>query len=143
MNSRVRQCTRLVRVRGIQHDLAAAVAARAVRQVETLESSDSKLAMLRDGFGVEQGTMSGAVLASLGEIAMRLDVAREGLGKSITGARAQADACKAARLVARRNQESAERLTGKAITQAVRRSERKQPEPRAPQRRLDDEDQQG
>lgn len=143
MNARVRQCTRLVRVRGIQHDLAAAVTARAVRQVETLEQSDGKLAQLRDGFGAEEGMISGAMLASLCEIATRLDVARETLGRSITGARAQADACKAARLIARRNQESAERLTQKATAQAVRRSERKQPEPRAPRRRLDDEDQQG
>ena len=143
MNSRVRQCTRLMRVRGIQHDLAAAVAARAVRQVETLELSASKIATLRSGFVAEQGMVPGAVLASLGEIAMRLDVAREDLGKSINGARAQADACQEARLVARRNQESAERLTGKAVTQATRRSERRRSEPRAPRRRLDDEDQQG
>lgn len=133
-----RQCERLARVRTIQHGLAAAVSKRAALQVQTLEASSSQLASLREGFGNSQGTISGAALASLGEIAMRLDLARLGLSQSITGARAQASKYNSARLDARRNQESAERLTEKAATHAERRAERKQGERPSQRRRHDD-----
>lgn len=139
MNQRVRQCARLARVRTIQHGLAAAVAERAVRQVESLETSAGKLALLRSGFGTEEGMVSGAALASLGEIAMRLDVAREGLTRSLQRARAQATVCRDKRIVARRDQESADRLTGNAAREAARRADRKHMPRSVIRKRLDDD----
>lgn len=142
MSNRVRQCSRLVRVRSIQHNLAALVADHAFRRVEALESSAGQLARLRDGFAPEQGTSSGAIIASLGEIAMRLDAARDGLGKTITGARAQAAASGEARLAARQRQESAQRITDKAAADAARKAEKKQAaSPRRRIRKLDPETQ--
>ena len=137
MSARVRQCARLARVRTIQHTLAAASASRAARQVEALEASSDKLASLRIGFGAEQGETSGSALASLGEIAMRLDVAREGLKASIAGARRKATLCKEARMAARRDQESAERLTEKAAIEESRKAEKQQAQRPFARRRID------
>jgi hypothetical protein len=126
---------RLARVRDIQFGLAAAVHGQAERQVELLEGSAVRLASLRDGFAAEAGATSGSVLASLGELAMRLELAREGLRNSIAGARGNAERCKEARDAARRDQESADRLTEKATTEARRRAERKQAEQFRPRKR--------
>jgi hypothetical protein len=140
MTSRLRQRARIVRVRTIQHGLAAAVAEQAQRRVADLEESAARLADLRDGFGAGAGTLVGSSLASRGEIAMRLDLAREGLVRSIGTARVRAEICKDARIAAHRDQESAERLTERAVRDAARRAEKKQPQGRAPRARLQDQD---
>ena len=80
----------------------------------------------RGGFRAEPGLSSGAALASVGEIAMRLDLAREGLAKTLNGARDEAAIAKDARLAARRKQESAKRLGEKAAAEASRKAEKKQ-----------------
>jgi hypothetical protein len=126
MSNRLRQCLRLTHVRSIQHGLAALASEHAHRRVEALEMSADQLARLRVGFGVEPGFSSGAALASVGEIAMRLDIAREGLAKSISGARDQADIAREARLAARRKQESTQRLSEKTAAEAARHAEKKQ-----------------
>lgn len=126
MSGRARQSARLVRVRSIQHGLAALIAEHAARKVESLESSAGQLARLREGFGSELGLSSGAALAGIGEIAMRLDAAREGLGKSIASARARAAESHQARMTARRKQESAQRITDKKAAAAAREVEKKQ-----------------
>lgn len=137
MTRRVRQCARLVRVRTIQHNIAAVSASRAARQVEALEASSHKLASLRIGFGAEPGQTSGSALASLGELAMRLDVAREGLKASIVGARRRASLCREVRMAAQRDQESAERLTEKAAIEESRKAEKQQAQRPFARRRID------
>lgn len=127
MNARVRQLARFARVRTIQHNLAAAAAAEAQRQVESLEASIGKLVGLRDGMRAPGGVIPAAMLASTGEIMTRLDQARETVARSAAGARAQASLREATRLAARRNQESAERLTDKAARTAEAIAERKRP----------------
>lgn len=127
MNARVRQLARFARVRTIQHNLAAAAAAQAQRHAESLEASIGKLVGLRDGMQVPGGVIPAAMLASTGEIMMRLDEARETVARSAAGARTQASLREATRLAARRNQESAERLTDKAAKAAEAIAERKLP----------------
>jgi len=127
MSPRFRQLARFARVRTIQHNLAAVAAAQAQRQVEALEASIGKLVGLRDGMSAPGGVIPAAMLASTGEIMTRLDQARETVARSAAGARVQASLREAARLAARRNQESAERLTDKAAKAAEAIAERKRP----------------
>lgn len=136
MSASLRQRARIVRVRRVQHDLAAAAAAKASAELKTLQQSEEKLRLIRDGLGTDRGQLSGAALASLGELAMRLDKARHGLERTIDGVRVQVAAREGIRLAARRDQESAERLEEKAQAAARRTAERKTSVPRAPRPRL-------
>lgn len=139
MNPKVRRVERLVRVRKIQHALAAAKSEAARRRVAELELSAERLSLLRGGFGAGQGLVDGAALASLGEFAMRLDVAREGLTRTIGGARIYAERLHDRSMVARRDRESAERLGNKAVRDAVRALDRKQHSRRTLRRGLSEE----
>lgn len=121
----LRQRARIVRVRRVQHDLAAAAAAKATAQLRALEQSEERLKQLRHGLGASEGQLFGSALASVGELAMRLDKAREGLGRTIDGARVQVAAREGVRLAARRDQESAEKLEERAAAAARRAEERK------------------
>lgn len=123
--SLIRQRARIARVRRIQHDRAALAAAKAAGHVRALESNDERLGQMRRNLGAEAGITTGAVLASRGELAMRLEAAREGLGVSINGARAAAALREQARLGARRDQESAEKLQERAASAAAREEDRR------------------
>lgn len=125
MNAAVRKSQRFARVRALQHNLAAVAAHKAVKQVEALEASIGKLVSLRDGMRAPPGSATGASLAATGEIAMRLDQARATVAASAAGARARALSFQEARLAARMKQETADRLTGKAIKAAEQHAERK------------------
>ena len=116
--SAVAQRARIARVRRLQHNLAAAAAAKAKGHVQSLELSSSRLKQIREGLAAEPGLTSGASLASRGELAMRLESARNGLGRTIEGARAAARLRETERLGARRDQEGAEKLEHRA-TQAA------------------------
>ena len=130
MSRLVRQRARIARVRAVQHNLAAGKAVRAFEELRGLESSSDRLATLRGGLEAGEGGTNGAMLAALGELAMRIDQARVGLVKTIDGARAQAAAVEMKRLAARRNQESAERLQQRAAQAEARLAERKAAVPR-------------
>jgi len=125
VNAAVRKSQRFARVRAVQHNLAAVAAHKAARQVEALEASIGKLVSLRDGMRAAPGTVSGGSLAATGEIAMRLDQARATVAASAANARVRALDFQQARLAARMKQESADRLTGKAIKAAEKQVERK------------------
>lgn len=142
MKNVIRQRARLARVRRIQHGLAATAAAQAKGEVRMLEDNVDRLARLRGGLGVGEGVTSGAYLSSLGELAMRLDKAREGLDRTIKGARAAADARETVRLAARRDQESAERLEQRAVSAAERLAERRAATPRRPRYRMTEQGEQ-
>lgn len=125
MSAAVRQRRRIVRVRKIQHALAANAAAAAAGRVRTLELSRERLARMRAELKPVEGPSSGAALAQMGELAMRLDSARLGLGPTIDSARSAAALREAERLVARRDQESAEKLEGLAVRAAEEMAEQK------------------
>jgi hypothetical protein len=123
--SLIKQRARIARVRKIQHDRAALAASKAAGHVRMLESNDERLGQMRRNLGVEAGQTTGAVLASRGELALRLEQAREGLGVSIKGARAASALREQARLGARRDQESAEKLQERAASAAARAEDRR------------------
>lgn len=125
MNSLVRQRSRLVRVRRIQHDLAASAAAQALGQVHMLETSRERLGQMRSELQPNEGLTSGDALARMGELAVRLDEARRGLVRSLDTARSVARARENFRLAARRDQESAEKLEKAAIGAAELLAERR------------------
>lgn len=115
MKALVRKRARITRVRSAQHLLAAAVAASAEAQVVHLETNAAKLASLRDSLTVASGATTGAVLQNRGELAQRLDKARDGLATAIVSARAAAEQKVAERLEARQRQESAAKLDARAV----------------------------
>jgi hypothetical protein len=119
--SQIVQRGRIARVRRLQYGLAAATAAKASAHVRMLEGNDARLGQMRRGMEAEPGLTSGAALAARGELGSRLETARQGLSLTINGARAAAALREKARLGARRDQESAEKLERKAVT-AARRS---------------------
>ena len=118
MNGLVRQRARLARVRRIQHGLAATVAAEAVGRVQMLETSRERLRQMRTELCPTEGPTTGAALARMGELAMRLDTARHSLGPTIDSARSAATVREAERQAARRDQESAEKLEASALRSA-------------------------
>lgn len=125
MSAAVRQRARIARVRRLQHGLAASSAVAAAGQLRDLEVSRERLGRMRRDLVAEQGPTSGAWLAGAGELAMRLDAARTGLAPSIDAARAVTAAREQARLVARREQESAERLQQAAAEAAEAAADRR------------------
>jgi len=125
MNGLVRQRARLARVRRIQHGLAASVAAQAAGRVQMLETSRERLRQMRSELKPVQGPTTGAAMARMGELAMRLDSARYNLGPTIDSARSAAAAREAERRAARRDQESAEKLEAAALRAAEDAAEKR------------------
>ena len=123
MTAAVKQRARIARVRRLQHGIAASSAAEAAGQLRNLQYSNDRLAQMRSELEAAQGETSGASLASAGELAMRLDQARLGLATSIDAARSAALAREQARIAARREQESAERLEQMAARAAAEHAE--------------------
>lgn len=119
MSVALKQRARIARVRRLQHNMAATSAAQAAGQLRNLEHSRERLARMRCELDAAEGTTSGAWLSAAGELAMRLDSARQGLSGSIDAARAVAAAREQARLRARRDQESADKLEQAAARAAV------------------------
>ena len=116
---------RIARVRRIQHGLAASIAAKAAGHVHMLETNDQKLAQMREALVAGEGRTTGAALAGLGELAGRIESARHGLGATIAGARDLAEQRERARLGARLDQESAEKLERRAAQAAGQDADRR------------------
>ena len=119
MSAPLKQRARIARVRRLQHGLAASSAAAAAGQLRNLENSRDRIARIRSELNAPSGATNGAWLSSAGELAMRLDAARLGLAGNIDAARAQAAAREQARLQARREQESADKLEQAAARAAA------------------------
>ena len=121
----LKQRARIARVRRIQHDLAALAVAKASGQVQLIETNQRRLTQMREAVTVEAGPTSGADIASRGELAMRLEAARHGLGRTLADARAVAALRERARVGARRDQESAEKLERRAAASAAKAEDRR------------------
>jgi hypothetical protein len=121
----VGQRQRVVKVRKIQHGLAAGAAVEAANRVTMLEMNQARLARMRGELQPAEGPTTGAALARMGELAMRLDAARHGLGPTIETARSFAASLKGEQHAARRDQESAEKLEQAAIGLAEELAERR------------------
>ena len=125
MSAALHQRQRIAKVRRIQHALAANAAATAAGRVRNLELSRERLLQMRAELKPVEGPSSGQALAQMGELALRLDSARLGLGQTIDSARSAAAMREAERLAARRDQERAEKLEGIAFRAAEDLAEQK------------------
>lgn len=125
MSSLIRQRARLTRVRKIQHGLAAAAAAQAAGRVAMLEMNRERLLRMRAELKPVEGQTTGAALARMGELAMRLDKARHGLDPTLEAARSLAASLQGEQLAARRDQESAEKLEAAAVGLMEQMAERR------------------
>jgi hypothetical protein len=125
MSALVQQRQRIVRVRRIQHGAAASAAVDAAQRVQMIEGNRARLQQMRGELQPSLGPTTGAALARIGELGMRLDAARFGLGTSLGAARAMAASREGERLAARRDQESAEKLEQAAALAADEQTERR------------------
>lgn len=123
--SNVKQRARIARVRRIQHGLAALAASRAQEHVDALEHNEVRLKQMRLALAAAAGPCMGAELAGRAELAMRLEAAREGLVKTIAGAKKAVALREQARIGARREQESAEQLEARAASAAARKQDQR------------------
>lgn len=123
--SLVKRRERIARVRRVEHVLASGAAAAAEAQLASLEASAERVLSLRLMLTTGVGSISSETLASQGELAHRLDIARFGLADAIAGARATAETRVAERIAARVRQESAEKLKDRAAASAEALAERR------------------
>lgn len=124
-NALVKRRERIARVRRVEHVLASGAAAAAEAQLASLEASAERVLSLRLMLTTGVGSISSETLASQGELAHRLDVARFGLADAIANARTTAEARAAERVAARIRQESAEKLKDRAVSAAEALAERR------------------
>ena len=106
---------RVARVRRVQHLQAVSAAAVAEGRLLHLQGNADRLAAMRASLAQDLGTTSGAALGSIGELAVRLDAARVGLGTAIDSAQQVVDLRAAERLGAHIAREGAERLQDRAV----------------------------
>jgi len=143
MKALVQSRARIARVRRVQHIQAAAAAQAAQGQLAQLETSAERLATLRGSLAFAAGPCTGAALSSVGELAMRLDHARDGLTDAIVSARSIVAERAAQRLEARRRKESAEKLdarAGEALARLIeQRASASRPRRNAPGTKGDEE----
>ena len=105
---------RLVRVRDVQHNQAAAAVVHARAEAAQIEDNAKRIAKVRTELFAEEGVTTGAVLASRRELASRLEKAGRQLDGALYDANQRVDARNAERIVADRDREIAERLKAKA-----------------------------
>lgn len=125
---------RVARVRRVQHLQAAGEAAAAQGKLDALEGNAERLAALRASLAAGEA-VSGAALGSVGELAARLDAARDTLAHAIGRQRETVTLRLAERTAADIARESAERLQVRAVAEMQRLIEERMAaavRPRAP-----------
>lgn len=101
---------RMIRIRAVEHRAAQARLAKAQGDLSDLARLASRLESLRSDLNVGTGAVQGMALNSLGEMAMRLEAAREQLKNPINDAREHRDDMTAIQRGAHAREESASRL---------------------------------
>lgn len=114
---------RLLRVRHVQHVLAAADAVQARDHAAQIEGNARRLATVRTELFGEPGPTTGAALATHRELAGRLEQAGRQLDGALYDAKRRIDQSDARRIAADREREIAERLKDKARRAADMRAE--------------------
>jgi hypothetical protein len=117
MSAAATRRARLLRLRTIEHRVAAVRLVAADSAHAAVASVSDRVQQLRDGITVPMGQVSGRDLQSLTELCERLDRARIGLQQSLDDARQTRDARDAERIAAH----VAEERTGRVHADASRR----------------------
>lgn len=113
---------RIVRVRAIEHRLAAIRQTTAEQRIADLLGIASRLDGLRAGLMPHSGRSSGASLQAMSELHGRLGQAENALQQPISQAEVRHDQARAARLLARMQEEGAERLRERAAAREQQES---------------------
>ncbi|MEP6784285.1 MAG: hypothetical protein ABI898_00930 [Sphingomonadales bacterium] len=117
MNQTAARRARILRLRTMEHRVAAVRLAQADAAHSAVELVALRVAALRDQVNVAEGLQSGSDLQSMGELVERLDRARMGLDHSLAQAADVRDARDAERIAARLKEDR----TGRVHAEATRR----------------------
>ncbi|MBO9695711.1 MAG: hypothetical protein J7499_05895 [Sphingopyxis sp.] len=110
MNARTARRKRIIRVRSVEHQMAEANLARANGELASLVELAKRLETLRVDLAMAKGAVAGRALNTIGELAMRLDIAQESLTAPLAGASQRRDEMGARAQSAMAKEESAVRL---------------------------------
>ena len=110
MNARTARRKRIIRVRSVEHQQAEANLARANGELANLVELAKRLETLRVDLAMAKGAVAGRALNTIGELAMRLDIAQESLTAPLAGASQRRDQRGALAQSAMVKEESAVRL---------------------------------
>jgi hypothetical protein len=110
MNAATARRKRIIRVRSVEHQMAEAKLARAQGELANLVELSQRLEALRADLAVAKGVISGRAMNSVGELAMRLDMAKESLIAPMQNASQRRDQAGKVAQLALVKEESAQRL---------------------------------
>ncbi len=125
MNARTARRKRIIRVRSVEHQLAEANLARANGELANLVELAKRLETLRVDLAMAKGAVAGRALNTIGELAMRLDIAQESLTAPLAGASQRRDEMGARAQSAMAKEESAVRLYERSRKSAEAELERR------------------
>ena len=125
MNARTARRKRIIRVRTVEHQLAEANLARANGELANLVELAKRLETLRVDLAMAKGAVAGRALNTIGELAMRLDIAQESLTAPLAGASQRRDEMGARAQSAMAKEESAVRLYERSRKSAEAEQERR------------------
>ncbi|WP_188237427.1 hypothetical protein [Sphingopyxis sp. LK2115] len=125
MTARIARRKRIIRVRSVEHQLAEANLARANGELANLVELARRLETLRSDLAIAKGAVAGRALNTVGELAMRLDLAQENLTAPLSNASARRDQMGALAQRAMAKEESAVRLYEKSRKSAEAEQERR------------------
>ena len=125
MTARTARRKRIIRVRSVEHQMAEANLARANGELANLVELSKRLETLRVDLAMAKGAVAGRALNSIGELAMRLDMAKENLVAPLAGASQRRDQMGVIAQSAMVKEESAVRLYERSRMAAQAEMERR------------------
>lgn len=125
MNARTARRKRIIRVRTVEHQMAEANLARANGELASLVELSKRLETLRADLAMAKGEVAGRALNTIGELGMRLDMAKENLVAPLVNASSRRDQAGVVAQSAMVKEESAVRLYERSRLSDVRELERR------------------
>ena len=125
MNARTARRKRIIRVRTVEHQMAEANLARATGELASLVELSKRLETLRADLAMAKGEVAGRALNTIGELGMRLDMAKENLVAPLVNASSRREQAGVVAQSAMVKEESAVRLYERSRLSDVREQERR------------------
>jgi hypothetical protein len=125
MNARTARRKRIIRVRTVEHQMAEANLARATGELASLVELSKRLETLRADLAMAKGEVAGRALNTIGELGMRLDMAKENLVAPLVNANSRREQAGVMAQSAMVKEESAVRLYERSRLSDVREQERR------------------
>ena len=125
MNARTARRKRIIRVRTVEHQMAEANLARATGELASLVELSKRLEALRADLAVAKGAVAGRALNTIGELGVRLDMAKENLAAPLVNASVRRDEAGIIAQSAMVKEESAVRLYERSRKSAEAEMERR------------------